>query len=110
MVWKISIALEDPDLFNNALANPHLSFIIDWDGMSENGKNEMLDFWSAIQREKHLGNHAYWNKIGIFHPQYLHLQILQVGKRNLKHGSPCVEGCWHYKLGSVVLLGSKGNL
>ena len=93
MVWEISIVLEDLNLFTNALANPHLSFIIDWDGMSENGKNEMLDFWSAIQREKRLSDHAYWNKIGYFHPQCPHLQILWIQKG----GKPC------YKLGKGIL-------
>ena len=87
MVRNISIALDDPDLFTNALENPHLSFVIDWDKMSENDKNKMLNFWSAIQRGKRLGDHAYRNKIGIFDPQYLHLRIVW----SQKGGERCYE-------------------
>ena len=46
---NMSVALGDPDLFTNALANQYLPFIVDWDTMTEEEKEDMLDFWGALE-------------------------------------------------------------
>ena len=71
MVMNMSVALGDPDLFTNALANKYLPFVVDWDTMTKEEKEEMLDFWGALQGGHPLGNYTYLFRLGIFAPEYL---------------------------------------
>lgn len=44
MVKNISEVLSNLELFTNALANKYLPFVVNWDTMSEEEKEEMLNF------------------------------------------------------------------
>ena len=71
----MSVALGDPDLFTNALVNQYLPFVVDWDTMTKKEKEEMLDFWGALQGGHPLRNYTYLFRLGIFAPEYLHMHI-----------------------------------
>jgi hypothetical protein len=87
MVKNISDALGDPALFTNALANQYLPFVVNWDTMSNEDKDEMKKFWRTLQGRTNLGNYAYLFKIGIFAEEYAELRAIW----SKKGGERCYE-------------------
>jgi len=70
MVKSISVALGDPHMYMNALANRYLPFVAEWDGLSEDDQTEMVDFWSPVEVVRRLGNRCFAEKIGLFDTEY----------------------------------------
>ncbi len=81
MVKSISDALGEPDLYTNALVNEYLPFVVEWDGMSEEGQAEMIEFWS----KKEVGRRAFADKTGFFAAEYDNVrhESSQEGSRHL---------------------------
>ncbi len=67
--------LGDPTIYTNALANPFLPFVAEWDDMLEDDKHEMYRFWGALHGGSHMGNYAYLMKVGIFNEEYKELRL-----------------------------------
>jgi hypothetical protein len=84
MVKNISVALGDPDIYTNALSNPHLPFVREWDPTSEE-ETEIIEFWTPKEVGRRLGNRMFAEKCGFHADEYDELRILW----NKKGGTSC---------------------
>ena len=71
MAKSISVALGEPYLYTNALANVHLPFVVEWDDMSEEGQAEMIKEWSPAE----VGRRSFADKTRLFSAEYDNVRL-----------------------------------